>query len=914
MELEEVATRLLGKKLVGPKSSPVMSRALRELDRRRRACESRLRKAMDGRGHGEERLEAVAAYRKAKREYFRAAEERRKAGELRVFRQIEEQEADSKLFWAKYKKISHGMRKSVRPPPMAQEGDRVETDPVEALKVWQRFSEGIATGGPDETARYDEPHRQRVEERLALLNRFRLAQDGLDDPISEEEVFIALRKMRAGRAPGVDGVLSTILRQAADAVGTNKLKEDNATVQALALMYNYVFRKEVWPPRWQSGIVVPLHKEGNHMDPGNYRPITLLSVVGKVFGSVVESRLSNWSESNHAMADEQGGFRRCRGTPDLLFTLKETLLMRKALNLPTLATFIDARKAYDTVWREGNFVKLFDMGVRGKMWRQLQAMSSDPHSRVRLSFGDTEWYKLSRGVAQGAVESPWLYSCFVNGLADELKRRGLGIPIGGVLTPLLMYADDIVMLAGTVTELREMNAVASEYARLNRFQHNGKKSAVMLFNADAGLRQRALEERWELSGEAVQVKGQYKYLGVDFLQHASWKEYAQKAIDKAKWTSNNLAWVVQRDSGMRSRSACSLWRALVRPKMEYAAELWGGDLPVHQARAMEKIQTDFCRSVLGLHGVQKVSNDFLRAELGLETLQARWRKLRMGYWRRLHVASPDRLLRHLATIRKEHTEREGDIARGWMSGTRDMLESHGLREVWHDPASTGDKKEWKERVAEAVEEREGVEREKRFEQMTSEASKRYERVKGWGLVTEETAAFSGEVGRRGARVHEKYLDDHCEPVGRKLKMLCRAGCLPVMDRVGQEMGWSDSLRVCPLCDLGEAETVQHFVVSCPAHQKHRETLAQGVRVGIEGVGVDMAALSPRDQCDLLLGKSTGVAALDDWIDILFKRFARKAWAGRGRVARVVQEVTGVGGSLWELGRCNRRGVDEGLEG
>lgn len=101
------------------------------------------------------------------------------------------------------------------------------------------------------------------------------------------------------------------------------------------------------------------------------------------------------------------------------------------------------------------------------------------------------------------------------------------------------------------------------------------------------------------------------------------------------------------------------------------------------------------------------------------------------------MASPDRLLRHLATIRKEHTERGGDIARGWMSGTRDMLESHGLGEVWHDPASTGDKKEWKERVAEAVEEREGVEREKRFEQMTSESSKRYERVKGWGLVTEE---------------------------------------------------------------------------------------------------------------------------------------------------------------------------------
>jgi hypothetical protein len=136
-----------------------------------------------------------------------------------------------------------------------------------------------------------------------------------------------------------------------------------------------------------------------------------------------------------------------------------------------------------------------------------------------------------------------------------------------------------------------------------------------------------------LSGEPVQVKGQYKYLGVDLLQHASWKEYAKKVIEKATWTSNNLAWLVQRDSGMRTRSACTLWRALVRPKLEYAAELWGGDLTQVQAKAMEKIQTDFCRSVLGLHGVQRVSSDFLRAELGLERLQSRWAKLRMGYWR-----------------------------------------------------------------------------------------------------------------------------------------------------------------------------------------------------------------------------------------------------------------------------------------
>jgi hypothetical protein len=201
-----------------------------------------------------------------------------------------------------------------------------------------------------------------------------------------------------------------------------------------------------------------LHKQDSRLEPGNYRPITLLSVVGKVFGSVIERRLSEWSEENRVIADEQGGFRRRRGTPDLIFILRETILMRRAQNLPTLATFVDARKAYDTVWREGIFVKLYNMGVRGKMWRQLQAMSAEQSA---IAVWRTEWFHVARGVAQGAVESPWLYSCFVNGLADALERRGLSLQIGGVLTPLLMYADDVVLLASTVSELREMNTPTS---------------------------------------------------------------------------------------------------------------------------------------------------------------------------------------------------------------------------------------------------------------------------------------------------------------------------------------------------------------------------------------------------------------------------------------------------------------------
>ena len=66
-------------------------------------------------------------------------------------------------------------------------------------------------------------------------------------------------------------------------------------------------------------------------------------------------------------------------------------------------------------------------------------MNSDPKSKYRLPFGETEWFKISRGVAQGAVESPWLYNCFINGLAEDLRASNLGIRIAGKHTPYYYY-------------------------------------------------------------------------------------------------------------------------------------------------------------------------------------------------------------------------------------------------------------------------------------------------------------------------------------------------------------------------------------------------------------------------------------------------------------------------------------------
>ena len=95
---------------------------------------------------------------------------------------------------------------------------------------------------------------------------------------------------------------------------------------------------------------------------------------------------------------------------------------------------------------------------------------------------------------------------FIDSISEELTRRGFGVKVWHRRIALLMYADDIVLLAGTVEELRRMNNVVTEYAYRNIFRLNGDKSAVMVFGGDRALKDKVEREVWQLSGERVQVK------------------------------------------------------------------------------------------------------------------------------------------------------------------------------------------------------------------------------------------------------------------------------------------------------------------------------------------------------------------------------------------------------------------------
>ena len=908
--LDEVAAEHLGTKWVGPRAVPVLDAAGRLAQSHHRLCQDLMHASMrDPAASDQDRREARQDFLQSSRRMLAANARRKRLDELRLFRDVEAKQADSKLFWSRFKAVRNSVFTSKSPPPVAVDGDgNTVTSPLKVLAAWREFCSKIAAAdltGTKEEGIYDEEYKLEVEARLAWLRQVRRHQPGLDKPITREEVFGAIRDLRVGSAPGEDGLLPSVLKHAADAVNNGKLRSDrghNSVVTGLTMVFNFMFDQGVWPERWGSGVIVPIHKHDSRLDPSNYRPITLLSVLGKLFGRVINTRLSNFSEATDSVCDEQGGFRRKRGTPDQIFLLREILASRKERGLATYATYIDVRKAYDTVWREQAYVRIHDSGVRGKLWRQLQAMHQGLSRRVRHPLGLTDAFGVERGVAQGAVESPWVYSAFIDPLARALKAAGLGVWIGGVQVPLLMYADDMVMLARSQEELHRMNAVVSAFAKRNRFQFNGDKSAVMAFNATPAARKRCAEQAWSLSGETVEVKSSYVYLGtVVPADGLDWDQHVRTAIEKARRRSADLLWALRADRGMRPRTAVTLWQSLVRPLLEYASELWSGSISEANAKAAERVQMTFLRGTLGLHANGSgAANEVVRAEAGVERLQDRWAKLKLGYWRRIHSAPPGRLLRVVAEFRHGELQAGGRAygTLGWMAPMRACFAAVGLLALWHAPAAARMSwAAWRRRTYDAVDTASDAARAARMAGMSSAST--YIGVKAWGPNPEEYSFSTGEQERLGQHVPERYLDDRVDLKGTRLKVLCRLGCLPLMDRVGREARggrWPKAACVCPGCGLGQVETTSHFVLDCPAYAVHRARLfteAQRAIASAPGQGTtSFADRPPGSQLALLLGQRIDAPRAENRLDRAFKRFLRKAWNIRAPITAEVNKLMG----------------------
>ena len=136
----------------------------------------------------------------------------------------------------------------------------------------------------------------------------------LNVPIDRNEVYIAVKELKTGKSGGDDLPINELFVHGKDIL-----------VPYLTNLFNYSFESGVFPSAWTEGLLVPLHKKGNHNNAENFRGITLLSVSGKLYTRVLNNGLDKWAESYRIYIEAQFGFRKGRSTVDCVFILQSII-------------------------------------------------------------------------------------------------------------------------------------------------------------------------------------------------------------------------------------------------------------------------------------------------------------------------------------------------------------------------------------------------------------------------------------------------------------------------------------------------------------------------------------------------------------------------------------------------------------
>ena len=335
------------------------------------------------------------------------------------------------------------------------------------------------------------------------------------------------------------------------------------------------------------------------------------------------------------------------------------------MGVETHCCFLDIKKAYDRVFRVGLWKRMLDVGIKGKLWRIIKQLYDVVESSVLVGNQQTGWFGVDVGLRQGCNLSPILFAIFIDGIARKVKEAKQGIKIQDLKLNIMLFADDLILLGSSRKELQNLIDIVWEYSNIWKFTFNSNKSKVVVFGKIAP------RGSYFLGFEQLEVVNQFKYLGVDFQNNLSWKDHkiriAKKAHSRIAVVNKAIA------EGLTTETGEKLWTAMIRPILEYGAEIWGGGRWLEAEQIMRKVG----RILLGLS--RTANNEVVQGELGWWKMEGRRDFIRLKYWGKLLKMSAERLPRRIYEISKMLTE---NTKGSWSYITKTLLINLNLAVAW----------------------------------------------------------------------------------------------------------------------------------------------------------------------------------------------------------------------------------------
>ena len=230
------------------------------------------------------------------------------------------------------------------------------------------------------------------------------------------------------------------------------------------------------PEIWNEAIIILLHKKGDQKNISNYRPISLLNNIYKLFTKIITNRITRTLDENQPR--EQAGFRRGFSTIDHLHAVNQLIEKCAEYKIPLVVGLVDYNKAFDSVEIPDVIEALQEQGVDPVYVNVLKHIYKQAKSFIRLH-KDSKPFQVSRGVRQGDTSSPKLFTACLEKVFQKLNWSRRGILIDGEYLSHLRFADDIIIFTRNIAELHEMLQELNQASLEVGLSMNFKKTKIM---------------------------------------------------------------------------------------------------------------------------------------------------------------------------------------------------------------------------------------------------------------------------------------------------------------------------------------------------------------------------------------------------------------------------------------------------
>ena len=530
---------------------------------------------------------------------------------------------DMKSFYSGLKQV-YGPTRSGTSPLLSADGKTLLTDKESILARWAEHFDGVLN-------RPSSINDEAIE-RLPQVP----TDKTMDDVPTEDEIKKAISLLSSGKSPGSDAIPAEVYKEGGDKL-IGKLHE----------LFNLIWKEEKIPQDFKDASIVHLYKrKGNRQACDNHRGISLLSIAGKILARVLLNRLNSHLEKG-LLPESQCGFRKSRGTVDMIFAARQLQEKCQEQNMDLYSTYVDLTKAFDTVSRDGLWKIMSKFGCPERFINIVKQLHEGMMARVQDNGETSEAFPVTNGVKQGCVLAPTLFSIMFSAmLNDAFRDSNLGISLtyrtdGSIfnirrlqaktkvsVTTIndLLFADDCALNTNSEHSMQETVDKFSNACDSFGLTISTKKTEVLHQPAPG---KPYVEPNIQVNGERLKAVDRFTYLGSTLSRNVTIDDEVQCRLAKASSAFGRLSQQVWNRRGIRLDTKIKVYRAAVMTTLLYGCESW--TVYSRHARKLNHFHTVCLRRILGIKWQDRVPDTEVFEKAGLPSIhtilvqtQLRW--------------------------------------------------------------------------------------------------------------------------------------------------------------------------------------------------------------------------------------------------------------------------------------------------